>query len=65
MKSILKRILKPSKQDPFSYQRGITTKPIESWKRNTFAVLAGVAIGLYAGQYFPDVLYDQVDSYLP
>ena len=56
--------IKPSKEDPFNLTR-FSAKPIAQWKKNTFAVFAGLAIGLYIGQYFPDVFFPHVEPYLP
>ena len=66
MKSLIKRFIKPSKEaaDPFVKSR-ISLKPIAPWKRNIFAVFSGSAIGLYIGQYFPDVFYHKAEPYLP
>ena len=60
MKNILKRLLKPSNTEPFSHHRGFTSLPLAPWKRNLFAVLGGTAVGLFIGQYFPDVFWSQV-----
>ena len=65
MKSIIKKIFGQSGEDPFRDNRGFTTKPLAQWKKNIFAVVAGLAIGLYVGQYFPDVFYPQVYPYIP
>ena len=56
MNRLLRRFLTPSKEDPFSRSR-FTTKPIAKWKKNIFSVVSGLCIGLYIGQYFPDVYY--------
>ena len=38
---------------------------MDKWKRNTLAGLLGVALGLYVGQYFPDIYFKEVVEYLP
>lgn len=35
------------------------------WKRNLLAGLIGTALGLYVGQYFPDLYFGHVSPYLP
>jgi hypothetical protein len=32
--------------------------------RNFFSVLGGVFVGLYFGQYFPDLYYGKIDPYV-
>lgn len=65
MKRILKSFLKSSGDSVNVHNRGISTKPIAPWKRNLFACFAGLGLGLYAGQYFPDNFYFDVEKYLP
>ena len=59
MKTLLRRYLKPSKEDPFSRSR-FSTKQMPQYKKNIFAIFAGSALGLYVGQYFPDVFFAKV-----
>lgn len=65
MKRILKAFLKNPSKTVVSYNRGLSAEPIKPWKRNSFAVLAGLGVGLYIGQYFPDNYYSEVERYLP
>lgn len=65
MKNILRRFLKHSTVEPFSHNRGLNRIPTTPWKRNAFAALAGTGIGLYIGQYFPDVFWPEVSPYIP
>ena len=65
MKSILKRFLKPSAYAAAPHNRGLSSQPIAQWKRNIFAACAGLALGVYLGQYFPDVFYEQIESHIP
>lgn len=65
MKRILKAFLNKSSANVIPHNRGLSAEPIKQWKRNTFATLAGLAIGLYVGQYFPDNYYPEVEGYLP
>lgn len=65
MNNIFKRLLKSSNIEPFTHNRGFTSTPLAPWKRNVFATLTGLGIGLYIGQYFPDVFWSEVEEYLP
>jgi hypothetical protein len=38
---------------------------LKPWKRNVIAALLGSTIGLYVGQYFPDLYFAEVEPYLP
>lgn len=64
MKKILKVFLKqPTEVEAFN--RGMTQKPIAQWKKNVFGLFTGSIIGLYLGQYFPDIYYHEIAGYLP
>ena len=60
MKTLLRRLVRPSGKEPFNLEEAIKVTPLAKWKRNTFAIVSGLALGLYTGQYFPDVFYSQV-----
>ena len=60
MKALLRRLTRPSNRDPFNLEEAMKVKPLEKWKRNTFAIASGLIVGLYVGQYFPDVFYLEV-----
>jgi hypothetical protein len=62
---ILKAFVKSPPKDAEGFARGFTTKPIAPWKKNTFAILTGTVMGLYMGQYFPEIYFDRVSHYLP
>lgn len=42
----------------------LTGKAKPSILRNVLSLIAGGAIGLYFGQYFPDLYYNKVDPYV-
>ncbi len=42
----------------------LTGKGKPSMMRNVLSLLAGGAIGLYFGQYFPDLYWKEVDQYV-
>ena len=65
MKRILKMILKSTPVELQTNQRGLSTNPISQGKKNTFGVLFGLALGLYIGQYFPDIYFENIRQYLP
>jgi len=66
MKVILKRLLKSSSAvEAQTSQRGLSSNPISKSKRNVFGVVVGLALGLYVGQYFPDIYFERVQPYLP
>lgn len=64
MQRILKRFLKQNIDQRTNY-RGPDPVPIPPWKRNSFAAIFGITLGVYIGQYFPDVFYEQTLEYLP
>jgi hypothetical protein len=65
MKRILKLILKSNPIEVQTNQRGLSTNPISKAKKNAFAVLFGLALGLYIGQYFPDIYFENIQQNLP
>jgi len=62
---ILKAFVKSTPKDAEGHSKGISRKPITPWKKNTFAIISGTLMGLYMGQYFPDIYFDRVSPYLP
>jgi len=42
----------------------LTGKAKSSTMRNVLSLLVGGAIGLYFGQYFPDLYWNKVDKYV-
>lgn len=54
---IIKAFVKSSLKDGEGYNRGISRTPIAAWKKNTFAAVIGTLLGLYMGQYFPDIYF--------
>lgn len=64
MKRILKKILTQKPEAATNY-RGATVNPLEPWKRNAIAAFLGSAIGLYVGQYFPDLYFAAISPYIP
>lgn len=66
LNKILKKIFRKTEgAGTISHNRGFSTKPIITWKRNVFAVATGLGIGLYIGQYFPDNYFPEFLPYLP
>jgi len=65
MKNIFRRLLKHSNVEPFTHNKGFSSVPISPWKKNAFAAFAGTGVGLYIGQYFPDVFWPEVEPYIP
>jgi|JI6StandDraft_1071083.scaffolds.fasta_scaffold889597_2 hypothetical protein len=65
LSNIMKKIFRKTGPGVITHTRGLTSRPNEAWKRNTFAVVAGLLVGLYAGQYFPDNFYPDFEPYLP
>jgi hypothetical protein len=63
MQRLIKRFLK--QPEYVKHYRGVGYQPMDKWKRNTLAGLLGVALGLYVGQYFPDIYFRDVVEYLP
>lgn len=52
--------------EPFTHEwTRFSNKPMAIWKRNLVAAFSGTFIGLYLGQYFPDIYYHQIASHLP
>ena len=45
------------------YLTGGSKATTSKW-RNVFSVLSGVFVGLYFGQYFPDLYYHKFDEYI-
>lgn len=64
MQRILKRFLKQNPGSATNY-RGLNAEPVKPWKRNAFAAFFGTVLGLYVGQYFPDLYFPSVSPYLP
>jgi hypothetical protein len=64
MQRILKRFLRQNPDARTNY-RGLNAEPVIPWKRNAFAALLGTVLGLYVGQYFPDLYFPYVTPYLP
>ena len=64
MQKILKLFLRQSTNSSSNY-RGLTAEPLKPWKRNVIAGFLGSCLGLYVGQYFPDLYFAQIQAYLP
>lgn len=60
MKRILKVFLKGASIEAQANQRGLSSTPISQAKRNVFGVLFGLTLGLYIGQYFPDIYFERI-----
>ena len=65
MNKILKLFLKQAPPDVIVHAPGITSKQIPTWKKNISAGVIGTILGLYLGQYFPDVYYVQIKDDIP
>ena len=43
----------------------INKVPLKPWKKNVFATIVGLTLGIYVGQYFPDIYFEQLQNYIP
>jgi hypothetical protein len=59
MQRFLKLFLRQNPTASTNY-RGLDAEPVKQWKRNALAAFLGSVLGLYVGQYFPDLYFPHV-----
>lgn len=61
----MQRILKSFLKQNHPRDLDINKVPLKPWKKNVFATIVGLTLGIYVGQYFPDIYFEQLQNYIP